>query len=86
MTFSLTYLLGGYAVLGLVVVLFVDWECAPVQRTEPPARHDRARLRPWPRTARRCPVTHENALPLRSAQLAAAPARRRRPTPTSCRR
>jgi hypothetical protein len=85
MTFSvLTYVLGGYAVICLVVVLAVDWERTPV-RVAPRHPHDRPPLRPWPRTARRCPVARESALPLRSARVGAVPPRRRRPSAT-CRR
>ncbi|MEA2142062.1 MAG: hypothetical protein QOI64_492 [Solirubrobacteraceae bacterium] len=87
MTFAVVIdVTGGYAVVMLAAMLFLEKVREPVEQSEP-HRDDgvHARLRAWPRTARRCPVAHEDVLPLRSARLAAPP-RRRRPAPTSCRR
>lgn len=85
MTFAvLMYAVGGYAVVLLAGMLVVEKVREPVPHAAPSHSRAHARLRAWPRTARRCPVAHEDALPLRSARLA-APARRRRPA-TSCRR
>ena len=86
MTFAVfMYAVGGYAVVLLSTMLVVEKVRRPVAQraAQHPAPH--AQLRAWPRTARRCPVSQENALPLRSARVH-APARRRRPAPTSCRR
>ena len=87
MNFSIfMYLAGGYAVVLLAGFLYVERVREPVAQAAPhPHEGVHAQLRAWPRTARRCPVAHENALPLRSAQLSAPP-RRQRPATTSCRR
>jgi hypothetical protein len=87
MTFSVfMYAVGGYAVVLLAAMLYVEKVREPVPQSAPHP-HDgvHAQLRAWPRTARRCPVAHENALPLRSARHVAPP-RRQRPAQTSCRR
>jgi hypothetical protein len=87
MTFSvLMYAVGAYAVVLLAVMLYVEKVREPVPQSAPQP-HDgvRAQLRAWRRTARRCPVAQENALPLRSARHAAPP-RRQRLAQTSCRR
>jgi hypothetical protein len=86
MTFSvLIYAMGGYAGVVLSGGLLLEKVREPVRQA--PVRHagTHAQLRPWRRAARRCPVANETVLPLRSARLG-APARRRRPAPTSCRR
>jgi hypothetical protein len=86
MTFTmLMYAIGGYAVILLAAMLVVERtrEPVPQQRAHSHAA-DRPPLRAWSRPARG-PVGHERTLPLRSAQLAAPP-RRRRPPATSCRR
>jgi len=81
----LMYAMGGYAVLVLSGGLLLEKVREPVRQA--PARHAgaHAQLRAWPRATRRCPVANETVLPLRSARLG-APARRRRPAPTACRR
>jgi len=79
------YAVGGYAVLVLAGVLLVEKLRGPVPQSRARHAHSRAQLRAWPRATRRCPVANESLLPLRSARLG-APARRRRPAPTSCRR
>ncbi len=87
MTFTVfMYAVGGYAVVLLATMLVLERRRGPVPQA-PASRHSglRAQLRAWPRTARRCPVTHESALPLRAAQHR-VPAPRRRPKPSSCRR
>jgi hypothetical protein len=87
MTFAVfMYAIGGYAVVLLAAMLCLEQARDPVRQSAPHP-HDgvHAQLRAWPRTARRCPVAQENALPLRSARLA-APARRQRRAQTSCRR
>lgn len=87
MTFAmLMYAIGGYAVVLLAGMLLVERVREPVAQAAPQDGRVHARLRPWRRTARRCPVAQQDALPLRSARLASSPARRRRPAPTSCRR
>jgi len=80
----LIYAIGGYAVVLLATMLVVERVREPVHQSHAMHAGDHAQLRAWPRIARRCPVTNETALPMRSARLA-APARRRRPAPTSCR-
>lgn len=87
MTFTvLIYAIGGYAVVLLGAMLVLERTREPVAQARFSSHSaGRAPLRPWPRAARGCPVKHERTLPLRSAQLAAPP-RRRRPTATSCRR
>jgi len=86
MTFTVfMYAMGGYAVVVLTAMLVVEKLHDPVAQSATPHGHAHAELRPWPRATRRCPVAHEHALPLRSAQISAPP-RRRRPSPTSCRR
>ena len=87
MTFTvLIYAFGAYATVLLAVLLVLEHTRGPV-RQQAGFSHagDRPALRPWSRASRGCPVGHERTLPLRSAQLAAPP-RRRRPTATSCRR
>ncbi len=86
MTFTvLMYAIGGYAILLLAAMLVLEKVHGPVPQALAQHAGAHAQLHAWSRTARRCPVAHENALPLRTARLA-APARRRRPAPTSCRR
>ena len=87
MTFTvLIYAIGGYAVVLLAAMLVVERSREPVRQSRFSSHSaERRPLQPWPRAARRRPVAHERRLPLRSAQLAAPP-RRRRPTATSCRR
>ncbi len=87
MTFSvLMYAVGGYAAVLLAATLVLEKVRGPVPQSPPLHTGGHARLHAWPRdAARRRPVAHEDALPLRSAQLATPP-RRRRPAPTSCRR
>ena len=87
MTFTvLIYALGGYAAVLLVALLVLEHTREPVrQQTRFSHSADRPPLRPWSRTTRGCPEGRERTLPLRTAQLAAPP-RRRRPTATSCRR
>jgi len=86
MTFTVfMYAVGGYAVLVLAGMLLVEKVRDPVPQAPAPHAHTHAQLRAWPRTTRRCPTANESLLPLRSARLG-APARRRRPAPTACRR
>jgi len=88
MTFTvLIYAIGGYAVLFLAGMLVLEHTRGPV-RQQAAFSHagDRPPLRPWPRVTRTCPVGHERGLPLRRSAQRAAPARRRRPAATSCRR
>jgi hypothetical protein len=86
MTFTVfMYAMAGYAILVLAGVLLVEKLRGPVPQSPARHTHSHAQLRAWPRATRRCPVANESLLPLRSARLA-APARRRRPAPTSCRR
>jgi hypothetical protein len=87
MTFTvLIYAIGGYAVVLLAAMLVLEHTREPVHQARLSSHAaDRVSLRPWPRAARGCPMEHERALPLRSAQRPAPP-RRRRPTATSCRR
>ena len=87
MTFSmLIYAIGGYAVVFLAATLALERARGPVPQPAPTGHPPtRPQLRAWPRATRRCPVAHERALPLRSAQHG-PPARRQRPAPTSCRR
>ena len=86
MTFTVfMYAVGGYAVLVLAGVLLIERLRGPVPQSPAQHAHSHAQLREWPRATRRCPVAKESLLPLRSARLG-APARRRRPAPTSCRR
>ena len=87
MTFTVfMYALGGYAAVLLAALLVLEHTRGPV-RQQAGFSHsaNRPPLRPWSRAARGCPVEHERTLPMRTAQLAAPP-RRRRPTATSCRR
>ncbi len=86
MTFTVfMYAVGGYAVVFLVSMLVLEQVRAPVRQAPALRAGAHAPLQAWPRTARRRPVAHETALPLRTARRS-APARRRRPAPRSCRR
>ncbi len=86
MTFSVfMFVAGGYAVALLATMLVLETTREPVPQ-QPRMRHagEDGRLRAWARLRRDCPAGHEPTLPLRAARQA-APARRRRSAPRSCR-
>lgn len=86
MTFSVfMFVAGGYAVVLLAAMLVLETTREPVPQ-QPRMRHidEDGRMRAWSRLRRDCPAGHEHTLPLRAARQA-APARRRRSAPRSCR-